>query len=92
MSALAARVVVVVMVADPPHPVVLGVVVATDMVVYILGDRLTPQGAPLAWPLRHQGKHWWMFRSPLAFRAGDCWQETLVRWVCWAGPPRPCSQ
>lgn len=83
----AAVAVVVVMVAAPPNPVLLAAVVATGMVVHIFGDWLTPAGVPLAWPLVHRGKRWWMFRSPLAFRAGDCWQETAVRWVCWGGTP-----
>ncbi|MBB4931884.1 membrane-bound metal-dependent hydrolase YbcI (DUF457 family) [Lipingzhangella halophila] len=77
----------VVMVAAPPAPVVLGMVVGVGMVVHILGDWLTPQGVSLAWPLVHRGKRWWMFRSPVAFKAGDCWQETAVRWVCWSGTP-----
>lgn len=87
VSVGAALATAVVMVAAPPDPVLLGTVVAVGMVVHVFGDWLTPQGVPLAWPITHRGKRWWMFRSPVAFKAGDCWQETLVRWVCWGGTP-----
>lgn len=84
----AAVAVVVVMVAAPPNPALLAAVVAVGMVVHILGDWLTPAGVPLAWPLRHRGKRWWMWRSPVAFRAdAECWQEKAVRWACWSGTP-----
>lgn len=88
VSVGAALATTVVMVAAPLSPVLLGTVVAVGMVVHILGDWLTPQGVPLAWPLVHRGKRWWMWRSPVAFKAdAECWQETAVRWVCWSGTP-----
>ncbi|MBB4931356.1 membrane-bound metal-dependent hydrolase YbcI (DUF457 family) [Lipingzhangella halophila] len=79
---------VVVMVVAPPAPSLLGAVVAVGMGAHILGDWLTPQGVPLTWPLRRRGKRWWMYRSPVAFKADDeCWQEKAVQWVCWSGTP-----
>lgn len=83
----AGLVVAVVMVAAPLHPVLLGGLVAVGMVVHVLGDWLTRAGVPLAWPLVHRGKRWWMFRSPLTFAAGDCWQEAVIRWACWGAVP-----
>lgn len=77
----------VVMALAQPHPALLGVLVAAGMVVHVLGDWLTPAGVPLAWPLCHRGRRWWMWRSPVAFKTGDCWQETAVRWACWSGTP-----
>lgn len=72
----------------PPNPVLLGAVVAVGAWVHVLGDWLTKSGVPLAWPLCVKGKRWWMFRSPLGFRAdADCWQERAVRWACAVGVP-----
>lgn len=72
----------------PPHPVLLGLVVAAGAWVHVLGDWLTSAGVPLAWPLRVRGKRWWMYRSPLAFNAdADSWQERAVRWACAIGVP-----
>ncbi|GAA4928560.1 metal-dependent hydrolase [Streptomonospora halophila] len=71
----------------PPHPVLLGAVVAVGAWVHVLGDWLTSQGVPLAWPMRVRGKRWWMHRSPLPFRAGNVWQERAVRWACAVGVP-----
>lgn len=66
-------------------PLLLGVLVGAGMLVHVAGDWLTPSGVPLAWPARWRGRRWWMFRSPVAFAAGDCWQERAVRWVCGLG-------
>ncbi|MBV2364238.1 metal-dependent hydrolase [Streptomonospora nanhaiensis] len=75
----------------PPHPVLLGAVVAAGALVHVLGDWATSAGVPLAWPLMVRGKRWWMFRSPLAFRAGDgAWQERVLRWACGLGAPALC--
>ncbi|GAA1766372.1 metal-dependent hydrolase [Streptomonospora arabica] len=72
----------------PPHPVLLGAVVGVGAWVHVLGDWLTRQGVPLAWPLKVRGKRWWMHRSPLAFAAdADSWQERAVRWACSVGVP-----
>ncbi|MDT0302871.1 metal-dependent hydrolase [Streptomonospora wellingtoniae] len=71
----------------PPNPVLLGAVVAVGAWVHVLGDWLTRQGVPLAWPVRVRGKRWWAFRSPLSFAAGDVWQERAVRWACAVGVP-----
>lgn len=68
-------------------PLLLGATVAVGALTHILGDWLTRSGVPLAWPLVHRGKRWWMFRSPLAFRTGQSRVEDLIRWGCTAGTP-----
>lgn len=88
VSVGAALVVAVVMAVGAPHPVLLGLVVAAGWWTHVLGDWLTRAGVPVAWPVAVRGKRWWMWRSPLGFRAdADCWQETAVRWGCWIGSP-----
>lgn len=68
-------------------PWLLGVTVAVGSLTHILGDWLTRSGVPLAWPLKHRGKRWWMFRSPVAFVTGKSRVEDLIRWGCTAGAP-----
>lgn len=68
-------------------PWLVGLTVAAGSLAHILGDWLTRSGVPLAWPLVHRGKRWWMFRSPLAFRTGQSKAEDAIRWVCLAGAP-----
>lgn len=64
-----------------------GVVAAVGALVHVLGDWLTRSGVPLAWPLKHRGKRWWMFRSPVAFVTGASRVEDTIRWVSLAGAP-----
>src|SRR5690606_29224521 len=68
-------------------PLLLGATVAVGALTHILGDWLTRSGVPLAWPLVHRGKRWWMFRSPVAFRTGQSRVEDLIRRGCPAGTP-----
>lgn len=57
----------------------LGVTVSVGALVHVLGDWLTRSGVPLAWPLKHRGKRWWMFRSPVAFHTGKSRVEDGIR-------------
>ncbi|OLT27566.1 hypothetical protein BJF83_18510 [Nocardiopsis sp. CNR-923] len=68
-------------------PWLVGAAVGAGTVTHVLGDWLTRSGVPLAWPVVVRGKRWWMFRSPVAFRTGDSWVETGIRWGCLAGAP-----
>ncbi|WP_231640909.1 metal-dependent hydrolase [Nocardiopsis sp. NRRL B-16309] len=68
-------------------PWLVGLTVAVGSLTHILGDWLTRSGVPLAWPLTHRGKRWWMFRSPVAFRTGQSRVEDAIRWCCLAGAP-----
>lgn len=69
-------------------PWLVGVTVAVGALVHILGDWLTRAGVPLAWPLKHRGKRWWMFRSPLAFRTGEeSVAEKTIRTAALLGAP-----
>jgi membrane-bound metal-dependent hydrolase YbcI (DUF457 family) len=68
-------------------PWLVGVTVAVGSLVHILGDWLTRSGVPLGWPLKHRGKRWWMFRSPVAFHTGKSRVEDAIRWGCLAGAP-----
>lgn len=64
-----------------PAAWLVGVVVFVGAVTHILGDWLTRSGVPLAWPLVHRGKRWWMFRSPVAFHTGKSPVETGIKWT-----------
>lgn len=68
-------------------PWLVACVVSAGALTHILGDWLTRSGVPLAWPVKHRGKRWWMFRSPVAFVTGQSPVETVIRWVCLAGAP-----
>lgn len=68
-----------------PAPWLVGLTVFVGAVTHILGDWLTKQGVPLAWPLKVRGKRWWMFRSPVAFRAGKSKVEVGIMWASWVG-------
>src|SRR5699024_3756324 len=50
-------------VGDGGAPWLMGLTVGVGAFVHLLGDWLTRSGVPLAWPLVHPGKRWWMFRS-----------------------------
>lgn len=68
-------------------PWLVACVVSAGALTHILGDWLTRSGVPLAWPLLHRGKRWWMFRSPVAFVTGESSVEVAIRWVCLTGAP-----
>lgn len=72
-------------VADGGAPWLMGLTVGVGAFVHILGDWLTRSGVPLAWPIKHRGKRWWMFRSPLAIQTGKSPVETVVRWASVVG-------
>ncbi|MBR8745160.1 metal-dependent hydrolase [Nocardiopsis sp. MG754419] len=65
----------------------IGVTVAVGSLTHILGDWLTRSGVPLAWPVKHRGKRWWMFHSPLPFHTGRSPVEVVIRWVSLLGAP-----
>lgn len=67
--------------ADGGAPWLIGVTVAVGSLTHILGDWLTRSGVPLAWPVVHRGKRWWMFRSPVAFHTGKSPVETGIKWT-----------
>lgn len=71
--------------ADGGAPWLIGVTVAVGSLTHILGDWLTRSGVPLAWPLVHRGKRWWMFRSPVAFHTGKSPVETGIKWTSAVG-------
>ncbi|MEU5853897.1 metal-dependent hydrolase [Nocardiopsis dassonvillei] len=62
-------------------PWLLGVTVSVGALTHVLGDWLTRSGVPLAWPLKHRGKRWWMFRSPVAFHTGKSPVEVVIMWA-----------
>lgn len=68
-----------------PAPWLVGLTVFVGAVTHILGDWLTKQGVPLAWPLKVQGRRWWMFRSPVAVRTGKSKVEVGIMWASWVG-------
>ena len=68
-------------------PWLVACVVSVGALAHVLGDWLTRSGVPLAWPLKHRGKRWWMFRSPVAFVTGQSPAEVTIRWVCLVGAP-----
>lgn len=68
-------------------PWLVACVVSVGALTHVLGDWLTRSGVPLGWPLKHRGKRWWMFRSPVAFHTGKSRVEDLIRWGCTAGTP-----
>ncbi|MEV8544596.1 metal-dependent hydrolase [Streptomyces sp. NPDC051572] len=59
---------------------VLGVAVTLGAFMHCLGDMITKQGCPLAWPLVHRGKRWWEFALPSAFRirAGGTFEKNVL--------------
>lgn len=59
---------------------VLGVAVTVGALTHCLGDMITKQGCPLAWPLVHRGKRWWEFAPPAALRirAGGSFEKTVL--------------
>ncbi|MEU3018703.1 MULTISPECIES: metal-dependent hydrolase [unclassified Nocardiopsis] len=68
-------------------PWLIGLTVAVGSLTHVLGDWLTRSGVPLAWPLKVNGKRWWMFRSPVAFHTGRSPVEVAIRWVSLAAAP-----
>lgn len=84
---LAALVAAAAVVLPGGSPWLIGLTVAVGSLTHILGDWLTRSGVPLAWPLVHRGKRWWMFRSPLAFVTGKSKVEDAIRWCCLVGAP-----
>lgn len=68
-----------------PAAWLVGLTVFVGAVTHILGDWLTKQGVPLAWPLKVRGKRWWMFRSPVAFRTGKSKVEVGIVVASWVG-------
>ncbi|MFE1170490.1 metal-dependent hydrolase [Nocardiopsis sp. NPDC058789] len=68
-------------------PWLIGVTVAVGSLTHILGDWLTRSGVPLAWPLKVNGKRWWMFRSPVAFHTGKSPVEVGIRWASLLAAP-----
>ncbi|WP_017602287.1 metal-dependent hydrolase [Nocardiopsis lucentensis] len=67
-------------VADGGAAWLVGLTVGVGTLVHILGDWLTRSGVPLAWPVKHRGKRWWMFRSPVAFHTGKSPVEVVIMW------------
>ncbi|MFI5749000.1 metal-dependent hydrolase [Streptomyces sp. NPDC051644] len=59
---------------------VLGLAVAVGSLTHCLGDMITKQGCPLAWPMVHRGKRWWEFAPPAALRirAGGSFEKTVL--------------
>ncbi|MFJ4741297.1 metal-dependent hydrolase [Streptomyces sp. NPDC088775] len=59
---------------------VLGLAVAVGSLTHCLGDMITKQGCPLAWPLVHRGKRWWEFAPPAALRirAGGSFEKAVL--------------
>lgn len=84
---LAALVATAVVVLPGGSPWLIGATVAAGSLVHVLGDWLTRSGVPLAWPLVHRGKRWWMFRSPFPFVTGKSKVEDAIRWCCLVGAP-----
>ncbi|WP_304454766.1 metal-dependent hydrolase [Nocardiopsis sp. YSL2] len=68
-------------------PWLIGVTVAVGALTQILGDWLTRSGVPLAWPMVHRGKRWWLFRSPVAFVTGKSRVEDAIRWAFMVSGP-----
>ncbi|MEU3019035.1 metal-dependent hydrolase [Nocardiopsis sp. NPDC007018] len=62
-------------------PWLIGLTVAVGSLTHVLGDWLTRSGVPLAWPVKVNGKRWWMFRSPVAFHTGKSPVETAIKWA-----------
>ncbi len=87
VGVLAALVAAAAVVIPGGSPWLIGLTVAAGALTHVLGDWLTRSGVPLAWPLKHRGKRWWMFRSPLAFRTGKSKIEDAIRWCCLVGAP-----
>lgn len=65
---------------DRPSGWIVGLLVASGMVVHSLGDALTSSGVPLAWPFKVNGRRWAMLGAPrwMRFRTGT-WPEWIVR-------------
>lgn len=65
--------------ADQGYPI-LGLAVAVGAFTHCLGDMITKQGCPLAWPLVHRGKRWWEFAPPAALRirAGGTFEKVVL--------------
>lgn len=66
--------------ADRGYPI-LGLAVTVGSITHCLGDMITKQGCPLAWPIVHRGKRWWEFAPPAALRiraGGDFEKVVLV--------------
>ncbi|MFF3734081.1 metal-dependent hydrolase [Streptomyces sp. NPDC002476] len=59
---------------------VLGLAVAVGSLTHCLGDMITKQGCPLAWPIVHRGKRWWEFALPARFRirAGGSFEKVVL--------------
>jgi membrane-bound metal-dependent hydrolase YbcI (DUF457 family) len=59
---------------------VLGLAVTVGSLTHCLGDMITKQGCPLAWPLVHRGKRWWEFAPPAALRirAGGSFEKAVL--------------
>ncbi|MEV8335596.1 metal-dependent hydrolase [Streptomyces niveus] len=64
---------------DRGYPV-LGLAVAVGSFTHCLGDMITKQGCPLAWPLVHRGKRWWEFApsAGLRIRAGGDFEKVVL--------------
>lgn len=58
----------------------LGLTVTVGMILHDLGDMITREGAPLAAPLRVNGKSWWDFALPgfLRIRAGGIFEYAIL--------------
>lgn len=64
-----------------------GLTVFAGALTHVLGDWLTKNGVPLAWPFRSRGGRWRMFRSPVAFRTGEPKVENGIRLASLIGIP-----
>lgn len=48
------------------------------IIIHLLGDFLTIQGAPLLWPLKHKGKRWWSYRAIGMRSSGKAEQYVII--------------
>ena len=55
-----------------------GVCVAIGCLIHVAGDMVTPQGVPVAWPLRLGDERWRFLATPVTFPAGGMEEKTLV--------------
>lgn len=47
------------------------------IIIHLLGDFITIQGAPLLWPIKHKGKRWWNYRI-IGTRSGGSIEKYVI--------------
>ena len=55
-----------------------GAAVTFGWIVHLLGDLLTVSGVPVLFPLKHKGKRWWNFRSPVGIKANGLIENSIL--------------